>query len=49
MVTLQGHPTASLCYAWELDRIITAVLHQGPVDSPLAVVRAAILAEGGEQ
>ena len=42
--TLQGHPTASLCYAWEVDGQITAVLHQGPVDSPLAAVRAAILA-----
>ncbi len=42
--TLQGHPTASLCYAWEVDGQVTAVLHQGPVDSPLAAVRAAILA-----
>ncbi len=43
---LQGHPTASRCYAWEVDGKVTAVLHQGPVDSPLAAVRAAILAGG---
>ncbi len=40
---LTGHPTASLCYAWEVDGKVTAVLQQGPVDSPLAAVRAAIL------
>ncbi len=44
--TLQGHPTASLCYAWEMDGQVTAVLHEGPIDSPLAAVRAAIFAEG---
>ena len=42
---LKGHPTAKLCYAWEVDGKVTAVLHQGPVDSPLAAVRAAILSE----
>ena len=24
--TFQGHPTASLCYAWEVDGQVTAVL-----------------------
>ena len=43
---LKGHPTANPCYAWEVDGKVTAVLHQGPVDSPLAAVRAAILAAG---
>ena len=46
---LQGHPTATRCYAWShaLDdserRRYVAVLHQGPVDSPQAAVRAAII------
>ena len=43
--TLEGHPTATWCYAWEVDGKVTAVLHEGPVDGPLAAVRAAILAE----
>ena len=43
---LDGHPTASLCYAWEVDGEGTAVLHEPPVDSALAAVRAAIVAEG---
>ena len=47
---LIDHPTAKLCYAWSYrtnegrDRTV-AVLHQGPVDSPRAAVRAAIVAE----
>jgi hypothetical protein len=45
---LKDHPTATRCYAWEVDGKVTAVLHQGPVDSPLAAVRAAILAEVGK-
>jgi hypothetical protein len=36
---------APLCYAWELDGELTAVLHEPPVDSPAAAVRAAIMAE----
>ena len=44
--TLRSHATASLCYAWEVDGKVTAVLGEGPVDSPLAAVRASILAEG---
>ena len=45
---LQGHPTAHRCYAWEVDGEVTAVLHEGPVDSPLAAVRAAIMADAPE-
>lgn len=43
------HPKSKLCYAWshELEdskkRKFFAVLHQGPVDSPQAPVRASIL------
>ncbi|MEW6532788.1 MAG: hypothetical protein AB1473_18300 [Thermodesulfobacteriota bacterium] len=49
--SLTGHPTATRCYAWShlVDdsgkRKFFAVLHQGPVDSPQAAVRAAIVAE----
>ena len=42
---LEGHPTASRCYAWEVGGTVTAVLHTGPVDSPVKAVRASILAE----
>lgn len=48
---LLGHPTATRCYAWSYvvddtgKRKFFAVLHQGPVDSPRAAVRAAIVAE----
>lgn len=52
---LQGHPTATRAYAWAhatLDeparQRFVAVLHQGPVDSPLAAVRAAIVKEARE-
>lgn len=41
---LQGHPTASRCYAWQDGSQITAVLHTGPVDSPANAVRASFLA-----
>ncbi len=41
---LEGHPTARFCYAWEVDGKVTAVLHEPPVDTPLAAVRAAIVA-----
>ena len=48
---LLGHPTATRCYAWEVDAEVTAVLRVGPVDSPGAAVRASILAdsEGGPE
>ncbi len=42
---LQVHPTAQRCYAWEVDGQVTAVLHTGPVDSPVKAVRASILAD----
>ncbi len=44
-VAPDGALTAIQCYAWEVDGKMTAVLRQGPVDSPLAAVRASILAE----
>lgn len=52
---LVDHPTASRCYAWSYlvddsgKRKFFAVLHQGPVDSPQAAVRAAIVAEYREK
>ena len=39
---IKDNPTAHLCYAWEVDGQVTAVLHEGTVDSPAAAVRAAI-------
>jgi hypothetical protein len=42
---LLDHPTSHCCYAWEVDGEVTAVLHQGPVDSPQTAVRAAIMAK----
>ena len=41
---LLDHPTAPKCYAWEVDGKVTAVLHEPPVDTPQAAVRAAIVA-----
>jgi hypothetical protein len=48
---LTGHPTATRAYAWSspiegsTKRRFFAVLHQPPVDSPQAAVRAAIVQE----
>ncbi len=42
---LLDHPTAYVCYAWEVDGQVTAVLHLPPVNSPQKAVRAAILSE----
>ena len=42
---LTDHPTARYCYAWEVDGRVTAVLHEPPVDSPRAAVRASFLSE----
>ena len=48
---LDGHPSATRAYAWSSPiedsdkRRFFAVLHQGPVRSPLEAVRAAIVAE----
>ena len=46
--SLQGHPSATRCYAWphitdDGKHRVIAVLHEGPVDSPKAAVRAAIV------
>ena len=49
--TLTGHPKATRAYAWSSPiessdkRRMFAVLHMGAIDSPLAAVRAAIVAE----
>jgi hypothetical protein len=48
---LTGHPVATCAYAWSSPiegsdkRRFFAVLHMGAIDSPLAAVRAAIVAE----
>jgi hypothetical protein len=47
---LTGHPTARRCYAWShategSRRRFYAVLHHPPVDSPVAAVRASIVAD----
>ena len=52
---LIGHPTAKRCYAWSHtvgdseNRRFVAVLHQPPVDSPRAAVKAAVVQESREQ
>ncbi len=51
---LHDHPTARLCYAWSqaiegsMRSGNVVLLHQPPVDSPQAAVRAAIAQEGGK-
>jgi hypothetical protein len=48
---LTGHPTATRAYAWSwpiegsTKRRFFAVLHQPPVDSPQAAVKASIVAK----
>jgi hypothetical protein len=48
---LTGHPKATRAYAWSSPiegsdkRRFFAVLHQGPITSPVEAVRAAIVAE----
>lgn len=54
LFSLLGHPTASFAYAWSHEttqgkRKFYAVLRQGPVDSPQAAVRVAIVAEYKER
>jgi hypothetical protein len=41
---LVGHPSASRCYAWEVDGEVTAVLETPPVKSAKDAVRAALVA-----
>lgn len=42
---LLDHPTAHLCYAWEVDGKVTAVLAKGPVKSADDAVRASIMTD----
>ena len=47
---LRGHSYAWRCYAWSHattgeKRRFVAVLHEGPIDSPVKAVRAAIVAD----
>ncbi len=47
---MTGHPAARRCYAWShategTKRRFYAVLHAPPVDSPIAAVRASIVAD----
>jgi hypothetical protein len=44
---LLGHESARLCYAWEVDGEVTAVLGEAPVVSAQTAVRAALIS--GEQ
>ncbi len=37
------HPTAATAYAWSVKQQVTAVLHEGPVDSPQAAVTATLV------
>jgi hypothetical protein len=39
---LLGHPSATRCYAWEVEGKVTAVLGEGPIKSALDAVRASI-------
>ena len=49
--SLKGHLSASKCYAWSSaversdKRRFVAVLAEGPIDSPSAAIRAAIVKE----
>ena len=45
---LSGHPTASTCFAWEVDGEVTAVLAEGPVQTATDAVRASIWADHEE-
>ena len=47
-LALLTHPTATRCYAWEVDGEVTAVLEAGPVRSAQDAVRASIMADEGE-
>ena len=42
---LLGNHLSTRCYAWETNGQVTAVLHMGPIDSPLKAVQASILAD----
>jgi hypothetical protein len=38
---VEGHPTARRCYAWAVGGELEIALHEPPLDSPAAAVRAA--------
>ena len=42
---LLDNQLSTRCYAWEVDGRVTAVLHTGPIDSPLRAVQASIMAD----
>ena len=42
VLALEGHPTASRCYAWRRAGAIVVVLHEPPVDGAEAAVRQAM-------
>jgi len=44
---LLDHPSVRLCYAWEVDGEVTAVLGQWPIQSAQDAVRASIMADNG--
>ena len=46
---LSDHPTASRCFAWEVDGEITAVLAEGPIRTATHAVRASIHSDGTEE
>ena len=46
---LDGHPTASRCFAWEVDGQVTAVLAEGPVQTAQDAVRASIMSDAAEE
>jgi hypothetical protein len=37
---LQDHPTARVCYAWEIDGKVTAILAEGPVETASDALKA---------
>ena len=41
---LLDNSIATRRYAWEVDGLVTAVLHSGPIVSPLRAVQESILA-----
>jgi hypothetical protein len=46
---LLDNQISTRCYAWETNGKVTAVLHSGPIDSPLKAVQASIMADGEEE
>ncbi len=42
---LIGHPTVLTCYARSVEDEVTAVLHEGPIDSARKAVRASIVSQ----